>query len=411
MLSQTKLFVTVFIILSIVINIGSIQAAASPRSTIKSGAVTYPYIAKPVSGNVNIRSGGGTAYYTCGKLLSGENVTVVAEEFGWAKIVPPKGSFSWIAKKHIQTDASNPNVGMVTGNNVRVWVGSPEHDALTSSTTQTKLSKSKFDVVELLGEEENDYLKITPPTGAYLYVSANNLKYVGPVGAITAPVKKKPSVKPADKAPIKATTNTHKKPLIKTPSTKPSILTSPEAKKLISICREIADKAEAEKEKPYAEQDYTELKKAVAAISNDPKAIQAKAYSEYLTQLIDRYELVAIIDKQLETHMAIVAIGKEDINARRQGQIDKVVDTGKYVVTGTLKPSSIFTGAQKRYIIVDDNGRITCYAIPGEYLTKAILEKFYNKKVALEGTIERKSYGTVSLVKFSSIVDLVSTTK
>lgn len=412
MLSKNKLFVTVLIILSITLSVATTNAAGTTKTAIASGSNTYPYLAKPVSNNVNIRSGGGTAYYACGKLSLNEAVTVVAEEFGWAKIVPPKGSFSWIAEKYIRIDKSNPKVGIVTGNNVRVWVGSPEYDALTSSTTQTKLSSSKFDIVELLGTEENDYLKIAPPAGAYLYVFASNLKYVGPVGAIGTPARKAPIVKPKKtyntvKTPVKATENKVPEKKVETSTTKPEpkVTSTPETQKLISTCREIADKAEAETEKPYSEQDYTKLKEAVNAIVNDPKAAQAKVYAQYLMQLIDRYELVSIIDKELKSHTETLITGKEKIEGRRDSRIDSVVDTGKYVVTGVIKPSNIFTGAQKRYVIRDDNGRITCYAIPGSYLSDAILQKFYNKRVALEGTIETKSYGTVSLIKFSSIVE------
>ena len=96
MLSKTKLVLTVFVICSIVLGVANVQALAETKTAISHSSKSFPYLAKPVSGNVNIRSGSGIAFYPCGKLKEGENVTVVAEEFGWSKIVPPKGSFSWI---------------------------------------------------------------------------------------------------------------------------------------------------------------------------------------------------------------------------------------------------------------------------------------------------------------------------
>ena len=154
---------------------------ASPPLISLTDAKNFPCIAQPVSENVKIRSGGGSAYYTCGKIKAGEDVTVVAVEFGWAKIVPPKGSFSWIAKKYIVKNPSNPKAGIVNGEGIRIWVGSPSLAALNSSATQIKLSKKNSDIVELLGDEDNGYLKIAPPSGAFLYVPAKQLKYTGPV--------------------------------------------------------------------------------------------------------------------------------------------------------------------------------------------------------------------------------------
>ena len=409
MLSKTKIFLTVLVIASFVLIAGNVSAADTPKSAIASNAISYPYLAKPVSPNVNIRSGGGTAYYSCGKLKLNENVTVVAQEYGWAKIVPPKGSFSWIAKKYVKTDPSNPNVGIVSANDVRVWVGSPEYDALTSSTTQTKLSKKNLDVVELLGAEDNEYLKIAPPAGAYLYVFASNLNYIGPVGAIPAAARKTPKVKPADAAESKtAKSDVAKpaKPLARKPAPK-----SVDTKKFITTCRQIAEKAEAEKEKPYAKQDYKELKKAVDKIANDPKAGKAKIYAQYVQNLISRFELVADVEAEIQASAKAHDDAQKKIEDDRDKKIAKVVDPGKYVVEGIIKPSSIFNAGQKRYIILDDNGRIICYAVPGSYISKNLLKNFYNKKVALEGTIEKRSYGTVSLVKFSAIVDADSIKK
>jgi len=411
MLSKSKLVLTSFVIVSIVLGAASVQAVDSPKTAITAGGISFPYLAQPVSGKVNIRSGGGTAYYSCGKLKSGVNVTVVAEEFGWAKIVPPEGSFSWIAKKYINVDSTNPKVGVVNADDVRVWVGSPSYDALTSSTTQVKLSKKKFDVVELLGVEDNEYLKIAPPAGAYLYVSAKELKYVGPVGALPTEKIEKPIVKPEDnkvevKDPVKVTDPV--KPPVednKTDYTKPTPRT-PEVTKLIVLCREIADKAETEKDKPYSEQDYTELRKAVDQIANDPKAGQAKIYAEYLHILIDRYALVASIDSTLEGHSKTLNEGLKAIKDAKDKTIEDVKNqyTGDYVVKGVIKPSSIFNYGRKRYLVIDDNGKIICYATPNSSVSDAQLKKFYNKKIALVGTVVRNTPGSVALVKFSAIV-------
>ncbi|MCF7956148.1 MAG: hypothetical protein K9M75_10125 [Phycisphaerae bacterium] len=420
MLSRTKLILTVFVIFSIVLALGNVLAADPPKTAVSNDSNTFPYLAQPVSASVNIRSGGGTAYYECGKLKAGENVTVVAEEFGWAKIVPPKGSYSWIAKKYVDIDKTNPKVGIINGeaDEVRVWVGSPSYDALTSSSTQVKLSKKNFDVVELLGEEDHDYLKIAPPSGAFLYVSAKELKYIGPVGTIPAKVNTPPKVKPEINLELKTPVKVDIDPVkinpapIKTPDDikkteyAKAESKSPEVMKLITLCREIADKAEDEKDKPSAQQDYTELKKAVDQIANDPKAAQAKEYAKYLQNMINRYELASIADSMIKEQDEMLKQNLDDIMKKRDDAIEAVnsKNTGQYVVKGVIKPSSVFNQGKKRYLVIDDDKKIICYAIPSASISEGTLKNYYNKKVALEGEVQKNTSGSVALVKFSAIV-------
>ncbi|MBW8015148.1 MAG: hypothetical protein FVQ82_03105 [Planctomycetes bacterium] len=407
MLSQTKSVLTVIVIVSIVLSVGNVQAVDLPETAISYDTISYPYLAQPVSGRVNIRSGGGIAFYPCGKLKEGVNITVVAEELGWAKIVPPKGSFSWIAKKYVDVDPSNPKVGNVNADDVRVWVGSPSYDALTSSSTQVKLSKKDFDFVELLGEEEDDYLKIAPPSGAYLYVSAKEIKYIGPVGTIPSIIKKGPGLEQDNGNDINTDTGKiatrppvdHEKTMYSKSTSR-----SPDDMKLITVCRRIVEKVEAEKEKPYAMQNYTEFKKAVEKVANDPKAAQAKAYAKYLKNLIGRYELVSIVDSLLQEQSIKLTEGLKEIEDELIKAKEAVTgkDSGKYVVKGIIKPSNIYISGKKRYLILDQNLKIICYAVPSN-VPEGIMEKYYDKKVALQGSIEKKSDGSVSLVKFTAI--------
>jgi len=414
MLSRSKLFLTVFVIIAIVLGSANLYAG-NHRPSASAKTISFPYLAKPISGDVNIRSGSGTAYYSCGKLKTSEPVTVVDVEFGWAKIVPPKGSFSWIAKKYVDVDPKNPKVGIVNAQDVRVWVGSPDYDALTSSTTQKKLSRRNQDVVQLLGTEDSDYLKIKPPTGAYLYVSAQKLKYVGPVGTLTQTPKTTPTTTPIKKVepkkivqtPTTTGSTTTTKPAVTENTTKyVPVKRTPEITKIVILCREIADKAEAEKEKPYKDQDYTELKKAVAKIATDPRAKQAKGYAEYLNNLIARYELVSIVDAEIEEHEKTRNAALSEIEKTRDDNIQKATsrDQGKYIAKGVLKPSSMFISGRKRYLVIGENRKILCYAVPGPSVSHRTVENFFNKKVALEGTVDENASGFLAVVKFSNIV-------
>src|SRR3954467_12862489 len=51
--------------------------------------------------NVYVRSAAGENYYPTMKLARGTKVTVVGEKFDWLKIVPPDGSFCYVAKAYV----------------------------------------------------------------------------------------------------------------------------------------------------------------------------------------------------------------------------------------------------------------------------------------------------------------------
>ncbi|MHC4554061.1 MAG: SH3 domain-containing protein, partial [Planctomycetota bacterium] len=98
----------------------SFPAAAVDNSTTPKVAgipadVQYPFIAKVTGNNVYLRSGKGTAYYACGKANLDDRVTVVGQAFGWAEVLPPEGSYSWIHKNYVDVKEAQPTVGVLTG--------------------------------------------------------------------------------------------------------------------------------------------------------------------------------------------------------------------------------------------------------------------------------------------------------
>ena len=80
----------------------------------------YPYKAQIIGTDVYVRSGSASQFYFTGKLSEPQQVIVVEQRLGWSKIVPPKGSFSWVAKEFIQIDSewtllkAVPSLTMVT---------------------------------------------------------------------------------------------------------------------------------------------------------------------------------------------------------------------------------------------------------------------------------------------------------
>lgn len=119
---------------------------------------------------VLVRAGPSDNYYPIVRLDKGTTVTVVGISFDWLKIAPPEGSFSYVSKAYVNKTADGK--GSITRPSVNIRAGSSISPM--KSAVQTKLGEG--DTVEIIGEQD-EYYKIKPPAGAYLYV---NKQFVTP---------------------------------------------------------------------------------------------------------------------------------------------------------------------------------------------------------------------------------------
>src|SRR5207248_3438513 len=124
------------------------------------------------SNAVYVRSGPGDNYYPTMKLDKGVAVTVVGIKFDWLKVSPPEGSFSYVAKAYVEKRGDG-SVGRVTKPDLNVRAGSDLNAMKT--TVQSKLDAGQD--VQIVGEQD-EYFKVKPPEGAFLYVSK---QFVDPV--------------------------------------------------------------------------------------------------------------------------------------------------------------------------------------------------------------------------------------
>jgi uncharacterized protein YgiM (DUF1202 family) len=125
-----------------------------------------PYVGVLNDDNVYVRSGPSDVYYATTKLSKGAKVTVVATRSDWLKILPPQGSYSYVAKAYVEKGGDG-TVGRVTKADLNVRAGS----ALNGLKTTVQTSLEEGDEVKIVGEQD-EYFKIAPPAGAYLYVKA-----------------------------------------------------------------------------------------------------------------------------------------------------------------------------------------------------------------------------------------------
>jgi uncharacterized protein YraI len=393
MQSHTK-FINLFILICL-ISLASVslaqEAATSPQGSVSATAAegnepSFPYVAEITEDNVNIRSGPGTNYYHCGKLKAGDRVKVVASKHSWSHIVPPAGSFSWISKQYVSIDPNNPGIGVVTGGAVRVYAGSDFLKPIHSTTEQLELNRG--DKVELMGEEVDDYYKIAPPTGAYLWVLTQYTKPLGPVGEVAVIVEPKAE------------------PEANIPAVVPATI-SIESEKLKEYYA-LAGQIEAERAKPMAQQNYAEVKKALAELAGNKEAGKAARYSEFAIKQIERCELALAVDKEVQLQDSQLQHIRERIEKARATELAQVPELGGFTAVGWFQSSRIYGPEEelKHYRIIDDSSQTVCYALPEGPASQVDLSKFVGRKVGLVGTVEPHPQTKSALVRFTEITEL-----
>ena len=134
---------------------------------------------------VYVHSGPSENDYPTMKLDRGAHVTVVGIRFDWLKIVPPDGSFCYVAKAYTEKRGDG-TVGRTT-NALIVRMGS---DLNTLKVKVARRLEADTDV-QIIGEQD-EYFKIKPPAGVFVYVDK---QFVDPVKQIALV----PTPEPADK--------------------------------------------------------------------------------------------------------------------------------------------------------------------------------------------------------------------
>lgn len=348
------------------------EAVAAPTPANES------YVAEVIGDDVYVRSGPGTNFYQCSKLYRGDRVQVVKSQQGWSCIVPPPGCFSWIAMQYVSINPQNPTVGVLTGDNVGVYTGSDTQEAKYSTSKQVVLSRGQ--TVKLLGEEKDDYYKIAPPQGAYLWVSSQYLQ-------------------PVDKSLIKtpAANTAAKSATAKKPTDPNAPLTG------LDLYYALVEKMKAEHEKKLSEQNYTEIKKKLAELAANKDGGRAARYADFSLKQVERYELACRVGKELEEQNKELQKTTAKIDEARTTQLQQIVRRDKYALVGKLETSSVYAGTTKRFRVLDESGKTICYVIPTGAIANTDFSKYIGHKVGLVGPISPRPDTQQSLIEFTEI--------
>ena len=352
-----------------------------------SDGITFPYIAEIVGDNVNVRSGSGNNYYSCGKLDSQTQIVVVDQSYRWSQILPPPGSFSWIFKDYVTVDAADVSVGIVNGDNVRVYAGSETREPIRSDSMQVKLKAGQK--VRILGPVQNDYYKISPPEGATLWVYTEYTKFVRPADEIEVAVTAKQPQYNIEE-PLK-------------PVVVPMIAAKP---KKLEAYYQLVDEVEAEAAKPIGEQDFADLKKALIQMQDDPESGKAGKYAKYAIKRIDRCELAKQAGEELAKGQEQLQNALKQMADAKQEKLKAISDRGVYAAIGRISPSAVYDTPvkSKRYLVTDSDGTVICYAQP--FGVDVEMKDFHGKTVGLVGTIVPDTKSNLALVEFNKIVEL-----
>ncbi|MBC7784491.1 MAG: SH3 domain-containing protein, partial [Burkholderiales bacterium] len=124
--------------------------------------------------NVYVRSGPSENDYPVVKLNKGGTVVVVGTKFDWLKVLPPENTFCLVGKAWVEKRADG-TVGRVhdDATNVNVRIASSLNNMITKVAMQMKSG----DDVKILGEQD-EYFKVAPPAGTFMYV---HKKFIDPV--------------------------------------------------------------------------------------------------------------------------------------------------------------------------------------------------------------------------------------
>ncbi len=357
-------------------------APAGPAET--AAPTPAPVTAEVTGNNVYIRSGPATNFYQCGKLNKGDRVQVVKTSDGWTAIVPPQGSYSWVAVQYVSVSVQNPSEGIVTGNGVPVYAGSDELEPLVSTTKQD-VTLSRGEKVRLLGEEKEDYYKIAPPPGAYLWVSSQYLQAAPGQGPnVTLPSTVKGGA-PQGQTPV---------------------ATTPTEAGLIAEYYALSKQVAEEQKKPLDQQNYTAIREKLQAIANNKDGGRASRYAQYTLRQIDRIDLARTATQEVALQNQEIKDSSDRIDAELQAKLKLIGDPAKYVIKGKLQPSALYAtvvGQPARYMLVDDAGGILCYAAAAGAAIGQDLTPLVGHKVGLVGQVLAQKATGKPFVEFSGI--------
>ncbi len=379
----------------------------------------YSFAGVVNSNAVYVRSGPSENDYPTAKLDKGAEVRVVGLRFDWLKVVPPEGSFCYVAKAYVDR-RGNGTVGRVTST-LYVRVGSQLNELKAKIATKLEPGAD----VEIIGEEQ-EYFKIKPPQGVHFYVNKQFVEPVRPINVAGAeqqedaaqpPVvtstpettRQIPSVEEpsppgiADSSPTRAVTETTppapRETVAQAENASPS--TQPSAEAEAEFERLEGEYAQASL-KPLDEQPVSELLSAYQKLADSDRLPESlRRISDFKAEVLkSRLEIQQQFadtrknqDQMKQKQLALNAEQKE------LEQRIKETDIQFYTAVGTLRPSSLQIGSEMLYRLTDPaNGRTVVYIRSNESKIAAMIGEF----IGVKGQVSDDSQMNLRVIALTS---------
>lgn len=134
-------------------------------------AQDVPFTGVIVEEQVEVRAGGGRAFYVVGELVRDDQVRVAEVIRGWYKIEPPASVHSYISQAYVDAKGDE-KTGVVNTDRTEVRAASVEGPGY-SYRGQGWLNTG--DTVEIIARE-GSYYKIAPPPGMYVFLPPGSVR-------------------------------------------------------------------------------------------------------------------------------------------------------------------------------------------------------------------------------------------
>lgn len=379
----------------------------------------YTFAGEVNSDQAIVRSGPSENDYPTLKLAKGEKLVVVGYRFDWLKIEPPEGSFCLVSQAFVDKRGDG-TVGRIANQRATVRVGS----SLTLSKHKVPMQLEPGTDVKILGEVDEFY-KIAPPKGVFMYVdkkfvnpvrklddntaTANNGNNTNPGGAPTGAIQPDtsgttpPSITSTPPVPTTedgkfrvvssndaATSSTGNEATTVADNTQPLEPAKPPVASIQKLQQSLAaleEKYTDAAQKDITEQPIDELLAGYNALLADAQLPpNARKVAEYRANALKLRK--ETLDQYLATKkmQAEIAQKQQDLKAEQDELQQRVEQTSvkRYTAIGRLVQSSLQIGNQTLYRLVDPaTSRTIIYVRTAERPIVANLDAF----VAIEGQV------------------------
>ena len=320
-------------------------AQAPPAAPETESRPAYPYTGYVNADPVNIRSGPGLYYYPLAAVGKNAAVVVEGETEGWLAVRPPEGVYGLLKRSDV-TMGTDGTTATVSASGARVYASSPSAKRCWSVMNTLQPG----DTVKVLGPAEGDLVRIAPPEGARVYVSAQYVTAGATPSAGTA-------AKPIEPAKVDPLVEEYKKADAALGEELAKAVPERNYEPSLAAFKAIAEKA-----------DRAFLKRA---------ALERIAYLEALQEQQKDYTKMAELGERLDERLA--ELQAQRATAQAEAERERRTAKAPFLATGVVAPMESLEGLDYpiKYKLVDDKGhpvvvlKSTTYNL-ADYVGKAV---------------------------------------